>query len=105
MTVTNPSIDFHAIAPEIILSATILLVLFVDLFLRRERKWIAMPVAFVGTALALVATLTLIGTRRSTFGGSYVIDNFAVLFKVLFIAIALVILVLSLRYVRKGPYY
>ena len=105
MTVTNPSIDFHAIAPEIILSVTILLVLFVDLFLQHERKWIAMPISFVGTALAVVATLTLIGTRRVTFGGSYVIDNFAVLLKVFFTVVALVILVLSLRYIREGPYY
>ncbi|MDP8957446.1 MAG: NADH-quinone oxidoreductase subunit N [Actinomycetota bacterium] len=105
MRITNPSIDFHAIGPEIALSVTILLVLLVDLFLPRDRKWIAMPLSFAGTALALVLTLTLIGTRRVTFGGSYVVDNFAVLFKVFFTVTALVILAFSLRYIREGPYY
>ncbi|HEX8100183.1 MAG TPA: NADH-quinone oxidoreductase subunit N [Actinomycetota bacterium] len=105
MPVQNPSIDFHAIAPELILSLTVFVVLFVDLFLSRERKWIAMPLSFVGVAGAFVAALTLIGTRRVTFGGSYVIDNFAVLLKVFFTVVALVILALSLRYIREGPYY
>ncbi len=105
MRITNPSIDFHAIAPEIILSVTLLLVLLVDLFLPRERKWVAMWLSFAGTAFAFVATLTLIGTRRVTFGGSFVVDNFAVLLKVFFTVVALVILALSLRYIREGPYY
>ena len=43
-----PDIDYHAIAPEIILSVTILVVLLADLFLRPERKWWAMLLSFVG---------------------------------------------------------
>ena len=35
----------------------------------------------------LAATLTLIGSDRVTFGGSYVVDNFAVLFKVFFTSV------------------
>jgi len=77
----------------------------VDLFLRPGRKHLSMPVAFVGTAGSLAATLTLIGAHRSTFGGSYVVDNFAVLFKVFFTAVALVVLLLSYRYFREGRYY
>jgi len=42
--------------------------------------------------------------NRVTFGGSYVIDNFAVLFKVFFTAVAMVVLALSLRHVREGRY-
>jgi NADH-quinone oxidoreductase subunit N len=103
--VQNPVIDYHAIAPEIILATTAFVVLVVDLFLRQERKWLAMPLAVAGTAGSLVATLTLIGTDRSTFGGSYVIDNFALLFKVFFLAVAIVVLAVSLRYFREGRWY
>jgi NADH-quinone oxidoreductase subunit N len=103
--IQNPAIDYHALAPEIVLAATAFLVLIVDLFLRQERRWLAMPLAFAGTAGSLAATLTLVGSERSTFGGSYVVDNFAVLFKVFFTAVALVILLLSLRYFRDGRYY
>jgi NADH-quinone oxidoreductase subunit N len=103
--IKNPSIDYHAIAPELVLAGTIFAVLILDVFLPRDRKWMSMPLAFVGTAGSLAATLTLIGTTRSTFGGSYVVDNFAVLFKVFFTSVALVVLLLSYRYFRDGRYY
>ena len=98
----NPTIDYHALAPELIMAGTILVVLVVDLFLPRERKHAAMPLAFLGTAAALVATLTLAGAHRVLFGGSYVVDDFAVLFTAFFLSTALVVLVLSYRYVRDG---
>ena len=101
----NPPIDFHAILPELILAGTLFVVLFVDLFLAHERKWWAMPISFAGTFGALVASLTLIGSNRITFGGSYVVDDFAVLFKILFTAVAMVVLLLCLRYLRDGRYY
>jgi NADH-quinone oxidoreductase subunit N len=98
-------VDYHAIAPELILAGTALVVLAMDLFLRRERKWWAMPVSFLGAAGALAATLTLIGENRSSFGGTYVIDSFAVLFKVFFLVVALVVFLISLRYFQDGRYY
>src|SRR6266496_1027701 len=103
--IKNPTIDYHAIAPELVLAGTIFAVLILDVFLPRDRKWMSMPLAFVGTAGSLAATLTLIGSTRSTFGGSYVVDNFAVLFKVFFTSVALVVLLLSYRYFRDGRYY
>src|SRR5919108_1882020 len=101
----NPAIDYHSIAPELILSGTIFALVILDVFLPRGRKHLAMPLAFVGTAGALVATLTLIGDRRSSFAGTYVVDNFAVLLKVFFLISALVVLLLSYRYFREGRYY
>jgi NADH-quinone oxidoreductase subunit N len=98
-------VDYHAIAPELILSGTILLVLTADLFLSLERKWLVMIVSFLGVGAALGATLTLIGDTRTSFGGTYVTDSFAVLFKVFFLTVALAVLLLSLRYFREGRYY
>jgi NADH-quinone oxidoreductase subunit N len=103
--VKSPPIDYHALAPEFVLAGTSFLVLIVDLFLPRERKWVSMPVAFVGTAGSLAASLTLIGAHRVLFGGTYVVDNFAVLFKVFFTSVALVVLLISYRYFREGRYY
>ena len=48
--IRNPAIDYHAIAPELVLAGTIFVVLFLDLFLPRDRKWLAMPLAFAGVA-------------------------------------------------------
>ena len=100
-----PTIDYHALAPELILGATIIVVLLADLGLRPDRKWVSMVLSFIGTAVALVAALTLVGENRSMFGGTYVVDSFAVLFKVFFLVVALAVLLLSLRYFREGRYY
>ncbi|MGH2663078.1 MAG: NADH-quinone oxidoreductase subunit N [Actinomycetota bacterium] len=100
-----PQIDYHALAPELILGSTLLVVLVADLFLRPQRKWFAMVLSFLGTAAALAVELTLIGDVRASFGGSYVSDAFAVLFKVFFLVVALAVLLLSVRYFRDGRYY
>jgi NADH-quinone oxidoreductase subunit N len=105
VTPQNPLIDYHAIAPEVVMAGAAFVVLTVDLFLPRERKWVAMPLAFLGALGALLAALTLVGEERATFGGSYVVDGFAVLFKVFFSAAAMVVLAISFRYVREGRYY
>ncbi len=101
----NQVIDYHAIAPELVLSATILLVLVVDVFLPDKRKWLAMPLSLMGVLGTLGALLTLLGEQRSTFDGAFVIDNFAILFKVFFLVVAVVVLMLSLRYFREGGFY
>ena len=61
-----------------------------------------MPLAFAGVVASLIATLTLIGDDRSTFGGSFVVDEFALLFKVFFLSVALLVLMVSFRYFRRG---
>ncbi|HWL37138.1 MAG TPA: NADH-quinone oxidoreductase subunit N [Frankiaceae bacterium] len=126
------SIDYYAILPELILGGALLLVLIVDLFLPRDRKWLAMPLSLFGVLGSLAATLTFVGNvggdnARSTFctgptagwseyppladalaaGGdcSFVVDNFAVLFKVIFLVSAAVVLLLSLNYFEEGRYY
>ncbi|MGH2765219.1 MAG: NADH-quinone oxidoreductase subunit N [Actinomycetota bacterium] len=100
-----PDIDYHAIAPEIILSGTILVVLLADLALRPERKWFGAVLSFLGCGAALAVELTLIGETRASFGGTYVSDPFAVLFKTFFLIVALAVLLLSARYFREGRYY
>jgi NADH-quinone oxidoreductase subunit N len=108
------SIDYHTIAPELILGGAALLVLIVDLFLAPQRKWLAMPLSLFGVLGALAATLTFAGNvggpGRATFcdangGCSFVVDNFAVLFKVVFLVSAAVVLLLSLNYFEEGRYY
>jgi NADH-quinone oxidoreductase subunit N len=101
----NQTIDYHAILPELILSGTVLLVLVVDVFLPAKRKSWSMIVGLIGTIAALVGTLTLLGDTRSTFGGSFVVDNFAILFKLFFLSVAILVLGISFRYFREGGFY
>ena len=101
-----PPIDYHAILPELILSGTILLVLVVDVFLPSRLKWLAMPLSLLGVLASLGAVLTLLGsTPRETFSGTFVVDQFAIIFKIFFLVVAAVVLAISLRYFREGGFY
>jgi NADH-quinone oxidoreductase subunit N len=99
------SIDYHAILPELILGGTILLVLVVDLALPARLKWGSMPVAMLGVLASLGAVLSLLGDERTTFGGAFVVDNFALLFKVFFLFAAVVVLLVSRDYFDRPGYY
>lgn len=109
MQIFQQSVDLHAIAPEIVLALTACFVLVADLFLPREAKWLAMPLAAAGIFGTLAAVVSLIGDDRGTFmiGGdaTFVVSDFALLFKVVFCLIGLGILALSLNFFRSGSYY
>jgi NADH-quinone oxidoreductase subunit N len=96
-------IDFHAIAPELIVAGTAVLVLVVDLYV--ERKVVAFYLSLLGAAAAAVALATLVGSARETFGGSFVVDNYALLFKALFVGALVLVLLMSKRYIDEGGYW
>ncbi|MDQ3210971.1 MAG: NADH-quinone oxidoreductase subunit N [Actinomycetota bacterium] len=99
-------IDYHALLPEFILAGTILLVLVVDMFLPERLTWFAMPIGLAGVVASLAAVLSLIGAgTRESFGGTYVLDGFALLFKGFFLVTAIMVLSLSVRYFREGGFY
>ena len=102
----QPNVDWHALAPELVLTATACLVLMVDLFLPDEIKWAAMPLSAAGLFGTAAAVVSLIGEGdRVTLAGSFEIDGFALLFKGLFCVIGLIVLAISFHYFRAGRYY
>lgn len=102
----QPAVDWHALAPELVLAAAACLVLVVDLFLPDDAKWVAMPLSAAGLFGTAAAVVSLIGEGdRSTLAGSFEVDGFALLFKGLFCVIGLVVLAISFHYFREGRYY
>jgi NADH-quinone oxidoreductase subunit N len=103
----NPHIDYHALAPEIVLSATIVVVLVADLLFPDRERWQTSRVATIGVLGALIPVLTLAadGTDRSMFGGAYVVDNYALVFKGFFLVATYVTILLSSDYIAEGDYY
>ncbi|MFA9432706.1 NADH-quinone oxidoreductase subunit N [Egicoccus sp. AB-alg2] len=99
------AIDFFAIAPEIALTVTALIVLAADLALRGEAKQLVNPVAGLGTLVAIGFTIALWGEQRETFGGMFVVNEFAVVFKLLFLGSLLAILGISWRFFAEGRYF
>jgi NADH-quinone oxidoreductase subunit N len=100
------NIDHHALLPVEIVSATILLVLVVDLFLPARAKAASMWVGMFGVLAALGAVVSLIGGgERVVFGGAYVVDAFTLIFQGFFLATAMAVLLISYRYLRDGGFY
>jgi NADH-quinone oxidoreductase subunit N len=102
----RPEIDWHALAPELVLVGVLCLVLVVDLFLPEDRKALLPSLAGLGLLGALVPVLTLAvdGADRTMFGGAYAVDNFALVVKALFLVAGYVTVLLSTNYVAEGDY-
>ena len=108
MPFTPPSLDYHALAPEIILTLVLAVVLVADLFLDQSRKWLLSNLAAFGLVAAMVPILSLAlsdNDVRSMVGGAYVVDNFALVLKALFLGTGFVVLLISINYVEDGDYY
>ncbi len=103
-------IDFVAILPELVLTAAICGVLLADLVLPEDKRWLAMPLSFAGVLATLAAVLNLAGKNRVTLADMFVVDDFAVIFKVVFCVAALLVFVISHDYLKdddihQGEYY
>lgn len=106
-------IDYHALAPEMILALTVMAVLVVDLL--PVRKYWTAVVGLIGLFATFVPILTLAFCEslefcdstgvREMFAGSYAIDSFSLVLKGLFIGSAFVALLLSVGYLESGQFW
>jgi NADH-quinone oxidoreductase subunit N len=107
------TIDWHALAPEVILAVTVVVTLLVDSFTRR--KYLVAIIAVLGLFAAMVPILSLAfcgsldfctdtGTRV-LFEGTYVIDTYALVLKAVFIFAGFVALLLSIGFLETDRYY
>lgn len=104
----SPTVDYHAIAPEIVLAAGICLIILVDLFVSDSKKWVTSTLTGFVMLAALVPVLTLAVSDvnvRSLFDGRYVIDEFALTLKALFLIAGYVVILMSQNHVEEGDYY
>jgi NADH-quinone oxidoreductase subunit N len=103
--VERMTIDWFALAPEIALAVTALVVLAVDFYLMGDRKrWVSL-VAAVGTIVSIVFAVALFGEHREVFGGIFVVSNYAIVFKLLFLGTLLAILAMSFHYFSETRYF
>jgi NADH-quinone oxidoreductase subunit N len=104
----RPDADWHALAPEIVLVVGINLVLLIDLWLEDTKKWImASLTGFVLLgAFIPVVTLAVVGDDvRSMFFDRYVVDEYALILKAMFLLIAYVVVLISQNELEEGGYY
>ena len=106
-----PEIDLFLIAPEIVITIFGFLVLLVDVFLpKKENKDYLGVISLIGIFIAFLYTLPQIGSVKSGFGGMFISDGFALFFKVTFLIIAFLTVLISIGYTKRegmafGEYY
>jgi len=102
----RPAVDWHALAPDLVVVGALCAVLLADLFLPEDRKGVLPSLAGLGLlgALVPVLTLTIDGADRTMFGGAYAVDNFALVLKGLFLVAGYVVVLLSTNYIAEGDY-
>ena len=104
----SPTVDYHGLAPEIIVAGGICILLLADLFVAERSKWLLSSVAGFTLLGAFIPVLTLSlndGGIRSLFDGRYVIDDFSLILKGLFLLVGYVIILLSTTHLEEGDYY
>ena len=104
----SPQVDYHALAPEIILATGLCVVLLADLFLDESRKWIISSLTGFTLLGAMLPVLTLGLSEtsvRSMFDGRYVVDEFSVVMKAMFLIAGYVVVLLSTKHVEEDEYW
>src|SRR5256714_9244508 len=104
---STPVFDWHALAPDIVLVGTLIVVLVADLLLPEREAWRTSTIAALGLLASLVpiATLAYDGQDRYMFGGSYAVDHYALALKAFFIIASYITVLLSVDYIGEGDYY
>jgi NADH-quinone oxidoreductase subunit N len=99
-----PHIDYHAIAPEIVVAGTILLILLVDLVGGERARQQASRLAAFGVLGAIIPVLTLgaDGADRTLFNGAFVVDNFALVMQAFFLAVTYIVILLSAESIAES---
>ncbi len=102
-----PTLDWHALAPELVLTATFVVVLLVDLFTEQHSKWLTSSITGIGFLASAVPLLTLAvdGSTRVMFGGAFVVDDFALVLKAVFVLSGYLTVLLSTNYIAEGDYW
>jgi NADH-quinone oxidoreductase subunit N len=103
-------IDYGVILPEIVVTATAILVLVLDLLVPATRRGWLNAVSALGLLVALAATVPLWGADRSAFAGTVIGDSFAAFFDVVLLLTGLLTVLISPRFLRSqgleyGEYY
>ncbi len=105
----RPAIDWHAVAPELLLLLTGAIVTVVDLLgLERVRRLIPTLTSFT-FLIALIPVITLWNDGdelpRVMFDGAWVVDEYSLVLKALFLLTGYVVVLLSSNYMLEGDYY
>lgn len=102
------NINFYAVMPEILVTALALIVLVLDLFIRKNKAALGW-VSVIGL-ICILPFAAYTNEPYPVFGGTIIADSFSAFFNVIFIIAAIFTILISMDYLRKigvdrGEYY
>ncbi|GDX18457.1 NADH-quinone oxidoreductase subunit N [Actinomycetes bacterium] len=103
-----PTIDYFGLAPELVLAGGLCLVLMLDLFIDERKKWMLTAITSFTLLAAMVPVLMLALSEtevRTMFDGRYVVDNFSLVMKAVFLLAGYVVVLLSSSHIEEGEYW
>lgn len=97
--------DITPMIPEIVMAGLALLVLMLDLVLKRKEITALLSIVSAG-----VVGLTMIGSSGSVFSGMYISDGYSAFFKIIFLVSLVLSVLISIKYIKLekvdfGEYY
>ena len=95
--------DIVLLLPELILATFACLVIIVDLFLPETAKDVDLSLILVGFVASAGATIALIGRNTTSFYGMLVVDNYAIFFKLLFLAAGALVALSAVAFLKRHP--
>jgi len=97
-------VNVQLILPELLLGGLGLGLLVLELCTAPEEKWIVGWVAVVGLLVVLVPSAALLaGAPRTAFAGTYAVDPFAALFKLIAVVSGLLVVLSAMEFFRGRP--
>ncbi|MCP4634490.1 MAG: NADH-quinone oxidoreductase subunit N [candidate division Zixibacteria bacterium] len=96
-----PDINITTILPEIVIFATAVVVLIVELFVKGQKQGVLSFVTLIGIITAGYCARNQWYLFEYGFSGALITDNFAVIFKLIFMGASLLTLFLSIFYLQR----
>jgi NADH-quinone oxidoreductase subunit N len=93
--------DLYLLAPELSLTLLALVVMAVDLFVRRHSATAGTALAGLLVPAGFAISQAVNGINQKAFFGMLVVDPYAIFFKIIFLLIAAIMILSSYDYVRK----
>ncbi len=102
-----PVVDFHALAPQIVLVAFVAVILVVDVIKLEDAKRFIPGLTGLAMLASLVPVISLAlhGADRSLFGGAFVVDNVSLVLQAMFLLAGYVVTLLSSNYLAEGDFW
>ncbi len=102
--------DFLVILPLVVLVVWAVLLILVDLWIPKERKWITAALAALGMGVTLFFSLQKFNTPQNAFNGMVQVDGFAIFMDAVFLVTGIVSIALAYDYLKRinierGEYY